>query len=94
MILAGEHAGAEVYARFLAEAEAVARLQHPNIVQIYDFGDHDGRPYFEMEYVDGGSLADRLGGTPWPARDAARLVETPGPGHPRGAPGRASSTAT
>ena len=44
MILAGAHAGAEAAARFLAEAEAVARLQHPNIVQIYDIGEHDGLP--------------------------------------------------
>ena len=76
MILAGEHAGTEAAVRFLAEAEAVARLQHPHIVQIYAFGDQDGRPYFAMEYVAGGSLADRLDGTPWPAGDAARLVET------------------
>src|SRR5262249_13751473 len=47
-----------------------------DIVQIFAFGDHDGRAYFEMEYVDGGSLADRLGGRPWPPRDAARLLET------------------
>ena len=76
MILAGDHAGPEAAVRFLAEAEAVARLHHPHIVQVFAFGDHDGRPYFEMEYVDGGSLADRLDGTPWPAREAAALVET------------------
>jgi WD40 repeat protein/tRNA A-37 threonylcarbamoyl transferase component Bud32 len=75
MILAGDHAGTEAAVRFLAEAEAVARLHHPHIVQIYAFGDQDGRPYFEMEYVPAGSLADRLDGTPWPAGDAARLVE-------------------
>ena len=76
MILAGAHAGAEAAARFLAEAEAVAKLQHPNIVQIFHIGEHDGLPYFEMEYVGGGSLADRLDGTPRPPREAARLVET------------------
>jgi tetratricopeptide (TPR) repeat protein/tRNA A-37 threonylcarbamoyl transferase component Bud32 len=76
MILAGDHAPAEAAIRFLAEAESIARLHHPHIVQIFAFGDHDGRPYFEMEYVDGGSLAERLGGGPWPAREAARLVET------------------
>jgi eukaryotic-like serine/threonine-protein kinase len=76
MILAGDHAGPEAAVRFLAEAEAVGRLRHPNIVQIHAFGDQDGRPYFEMEYVAGGSLADRLDGAPWPTRDAARLVET------------------
>jgi serine/threonine-protein kinase len=76
MILAGEHAGPEVAVRFLAEAEAVARLHHPNVIQIFSFGAHDGWPYFEMEYAAGGSLASRLDGTPWDARDAARLVET------------------
>ncbi len=76
MILAGDHAGPEAALRFLAEAETVARLRHPNIVQIYAIGDHDGRPYCELEYIEGGSLADRLDGTPWPAPQAARLVET------------------
>jgi WD40 repeat protein/predicted Ser/Thr protein kinase/tetratricopeptide (TPR) repeat protein len=76
MILAGEHADAEQVARFKAEAEAVARLQHPNIVQVYEVGEHQGRPYFSMEYVEGGSLDRKLGGTPQPAREAAQLVET------------------
>ena len=75
MILAGAHAGAEAAARFLAEAEAVARLQHPNIVQIHHIGEADGLPFFELEYVAGGSLDRRLDGTPWPARRAAELVE-------------------
>src|SRR5262249_42116662 len=76
MILAGDHAGPEASVRFLAEAESIARLHHPHIVQIFAFGDCDGRPYFEMEYVAGGTLCDRLDGTPRPARDSARLVET------------------
>ncbi len=76
MILAGQHAGALAAARFLAEAEAVAKLQHPNIVQIFHIDEHAGYPYFEMEYVGGGSLADRLDGTPRPPREAARLIET------------------
>ena len=76
MILAGDHAGPEAALRFLAEAEAVAKLQHPNIVQIFHTDAHAGRPYFEMEYVGGGSLADRLDGTPRPPAAAARLVET------------------
>ena len=75
MILAGLHADAEASVRFLAEAEAVARLQHPNIVQIHHIGQADGLPFFELEYVDGGSLDRRLDGTPWPARRAAELVE-------------------
>jgi WD40 repeat protein/predicted Ser/Thr protein kinase len=76
MILAAEHAGPNERARFQVEAEAVARLQHPNIVQIYDVGEADGRPYFSLEFVDGGSLAQKLAGKPQPARAAATLVET------------------
>ena len=69
MILSGDLASPEAGARFLKEAEAVARLQHPQVVQIFRIGDYQGRPYLEMEYVDGGSLADRLDGRPWkPAR--------------------------
>ena len=75
MILAGAHAGPEAAARFLSEAETVARLEHPAIVQIHHLGDHDGRPYLELEYVDGGSLDDRSDGTPLPAGEAAELVE-------------------
>jgi serine/threonine protein kinase len=76
MVLAWEQAGVDSAVRFLAEAETVARLQHPNIVQIHAYGEHGGRPYLELEYVAGGSLAERLSGTPQPPRDAARLVET------------------
>jgi WD40 repeat protein len=75
MILAGAHADAEAALRFLAEAEAVARLQHPNIVQIHHIGQTDGLPCFELEYVEGGSLDRQLDGTPWPALRAAALVE-------------------
>src|SRR4029077_5664836 len=56
-ILAGDHAAPDVLLRFLAEAEAGARLSHPNIVQIHAIGDHEGRPYLELEYIEGGSLA-------------------------------------
>src|SRR5665213_3615278 len=76
MILAGEYAGEKELARFRTEAEAVARLQHPNIVQIFEVGEHDGHPYFSLEFVDGGSLAQKLDGTPLPPQQAARLVET------------------
>jgi eukaryotic-like serine/threonine-protein kinase len=76
MILAGLHAGREVTARFLGEATVVAKLQHPNIVQIFHIEEHDGHPYFEMEFVSGGNLASQLDGTPRSPRDAARLVET------------------
>jgi serine/threonine protein kinase len=76
MVLNGAHAGSKERARFRAEAAAIARLQHPNIVQIYDVGEAAGRPYFALEFVAGGSLAQRLHGTPQPARPAAQLVET------------------
>jgi predicted Ser/Thr protein kinase len=75
MIRAGGGAGPEERARFQTEAEAVARLQHPNIVQIYEVGEHDGRPFFSMEFVEGGSLDRKRQGQPWPPREAARLVE-------------------
>jgi tetratricopeptide (TPR) repeat protein/tRNA A-37 threonylcarbamoyl transferase component Bud32 len=76
MIGAGEQTRPAQYARFLIEAEAVARLHHPNIVQIYDFGESDGRPFVALELLEGGSLADRLKGTTWPGRAAAELVAT------------------
>jgi WD40 repeat protein len=76
VLRAGDQAGEEDLARFRAEAEAVARMQHPHIVQIFEVGEHEGRAFCALEYVGGGSLARRLGGTPLPARDAAALVET------------------
>ncbi len=76
MILSGELASPDAGARFLKEAEAVARLQHPQVVQIFRIGDYKGRPYLEMEYVDGGSLAERLDGRPWRPFKAAALVES------------------
>jgi hypothetical protein len=75
MVLAGGHAGPSELARFRIEAEAVARLQHPNIVQIHDVGESDGHPYCALEFVEGGNLATKLAGQPLPARVAARLVE-------------------
>src|SRR4051812_2746411 len=75
MILSGEHAGVAERDRFRREAQAVAALQHSNIVQIYDVGEAQGRPYLAFEYVGGGTLAGYLDGQPWPARPAADLVE-------------------
>jgi serine/threonine-protein kinase len=75
MILAGDHAGERELVRFRTEVEAVARLQHPNIVQIYEVGEDNGLPYFSLEYVDGASLSSRIAGTPQPPREAARIVQ-------------------
>jgi serine/threonine-protein kinase len=76
MLLAGPYARPDELGRFLREAEAVAGLRHPNIVQVHDSGDLDGRPYFVMEYLEGGPLSGKLAGTPLPAGDAARLLAT------------------
>jgi serine/threonine-protein kinase len=65
-ILAGVYASPLERARFQREAEAVAALRHPNVVQVYDSGEAGGSPYFTMELVEGGTLADRLTGTPLP----------------------------
>jgi eukaryotic-like serine/threonine-protein kinase len=76
MLRAGSESEPKDLARFREEAEAVARLQHPNIVQVYDVGESQGRPYFAMEFVNGGSLVQHLQGNLQPIFAAARLVET------------------
>jgi tetratricopeptide (TPR) repeat protein/tRNA A-37 threonylcarbamoyl transferase component Bud32 len=76
MIRSADLAGPEELVRFRAEAEAVAQLQHPHIVQIHEVGESNGTPFFSLEYVEGGNLAQRVNGIPLPARQAARLVET------------------
>jgi WD40 repeat protein len=74
MILSGVHAGAADLARFRTEAQAIARLQHPHIVQVHEVGEHDGLPYFSLEFCAGGSLEKKLGGTPLAPKEAAALV--------------------
>jgi WD40 repeat protein len=76
MIRAGEGAGPEELARFRFEAEAVARLRHPNIIAVYHVGEALGMPYLVLEYLEGGSLADRIADQPQPIAEAAALVET------------------
>lgn len=66
MLLNGAHGSPEARERFLREAEAVASLRHPNIVQVYELGDQGGQPYFTMEFIEGGNLARKLAGTPQP----------------------------
>src|SRR5262245_14685053 len=75
MTLAGGHARPEDLSRFKAEAEAIARLQHPHIVQVYEVGEHDGLPFFCLEFCPGGSLDRKLNGTPLPPGQATALVE-------------------
>src|SRR5262249_30218208 len=62
--------------RFRTEAEAVARLQHPNIVQVYEVGEVESYPFLALEYVDGGSLKQSLSGTALPPKESAEFVET------------------
>ncbi len=76
MVLAGEFASSEQELRFRLEAELAARVQHPNIVQVYEIGSYEGRPFLALEWVEGGSLSSRLDGKPWPAGEAAALIET------------------
>jgi WD40 repeat protein len=74
MILSGALAGEEERRRFRTEVAAAARLQHPNVVQLFEVGEACGCPFFSLEFVEGGSLAGRLDGTPWDGRQAAALV--------------------
>jgi serine/threonine-protein kinase len=75
MVHAGAHAEPGHFERFRREAQIVAQFQHPNIVQIYEVDEHLGTPYLCLEYAAGGTLAQRLAGTPQPPRQAAQLVE-------------------
>jgi serine/threonine protein kinase len=74
IVVSGAHAGELERARFRTEAEAVARLHHPGIVQIYEVGEQAGCPYLALEFVNGGSLAQQLNGAPAPPRRAAQLL--------------------
>lgn len=76
MIRTGDQASPRERARFRMEAEAAARLQHPHIVQIYEVGEQSGSPYLALEFIDGVSLAQVLGGRPQPPRESARLIES------------------
>ena len=74
MILSGSHANQERLARFRSEAETIARLRHPNIVEIYRVGEHDGVPFLALEFLEKGSLDKTLTGVPMAPREAAKIV--------------------
>jgi serine/threonine-protein kinase len=76
MILHADHAGPDDLRRFQAEAQAIARLQHPHIVQVFEVNQHQGKPYFSLEFCPGGALDRKLAGTPLPPGESAALVET------------------
>jgi hypothetical protein len=76
MILAGGHTGTAELERFRTEAEAIARLQHPHIVQVFEVGEREGLPFLALEFCPGGGLDKKLAGTPLPPQEAAGLVET------------------
>ena len=76
MVLAGAHASPDTLARFHKEAQAVASLQHPDIVQIHDVGQASGLPYLSLEFIDGGSLAQQIGGQPQEITQAAWTIRT------------------
>lgn len=74
MLLPGTHETPHEAESLLREASAVAAIQHPHIVQVFDVGTFEGRPYFTMELLEGGSLAQRMGGTPQSPRTAAEMA--------------------
>jgi serine/threonine protein kinase len=74
MILRGSLASDVDVARFRKEAEAAAALSHPNIVQVFEVGEHDEQPFFSMQCIDGTTLARRLADGPLPAREAVDLL--------------------
>jgi WD40 repeat protein/tRNA A-37 threonylcarbamoyl transferase component Bud32 len=75
MILSGRHTSQEARLRFQIEVEAVARLAHANIVRLYEVGEHDGLPFFSLEYCSSGSLKRKWAGQAQPPRQTAALVE-------------------
>jgi len=75
MLLGGAFTREDFKRRFRPEAETAAKLQHPNMVPIYEVGEHEGQPYYSMEYVKGGDMAKRVAVQPLVPRKAAEYVE-------------------
>lgn len=76
MMLHSSFASPIELARFRRESEAIAALRHPNIIQIHDVGELDGRHFFTMEFVEGGNLSQKLAGVPQSATAAAEMIAT------------------
>jgi WD40 repeat protein/tRNA A-37 threonylcarbamoyl transferase component Bud32 len=76
MLLHAEHADAQERQRFQVEARALARLKHPNIVQIHEVGEHQGQPFFALEFVEGGTLAEYAARQPLSVAEVAKLLAT------------------
>jgi hypothetical protein len=76
MVTAGVHSDPAQHVRFQIEAEAVASLQHPNIVQIYEVGEFNGIPFFSLELVDGGTLEGLIKRAPLSANESAEMVQS------------------
>jgi WD40 repeat protein/serine/threonine protein kinase len=74
MLIAGAYSSESLLRRFQVEAEAAGALQHPGIVAIHEFGEHENQPYYTMDYVEGRNLSDVLGGKPLRPADAARYL--------------------
>jgi hypothetical protein len=74
VLLGGRYASAASRARFKSEVESIARLQHPNLIQVFEIGEHEGHTYFTMEYVGGGNLEERIESGPLGNNEAAKLV--------------------
>lgn len=75
MILAGKRAGNEQVQRFLSEAKAAAKMDHPGIVPVYEIGQHGDQHYFSMAFVEGQSLADKAQNKPLPPKESAQLIK-------------------
>lgn len=75
MVRSGDHASEHELARFRSEAEAVAGLSHPHVVQLFEYGTQEGSPYFTLEFMEGGSLGKQIKDRPLEFREAAAMVE-------------------
>ncbi len=76
MLATNRLASAETLRRFHKEAESVAKLQHPNVAQLYRYGEANQRPYLALEFVDGGTLSSLINGQPQAPNEAVKIVET------------------